>query len=46
MVLKYILRDQLQTLRAAAANLDEKLAVSRTKYEVIEKYNLCSDLLI
>lgn len=38
MVLKYILRAQLQPLRAAAANLDEKLVVTRIKYEVIEKY--------
>lgn len=38
MVLKYILRAQLQPLRAAAANLDEKLVVSRTKSEVVEKY--------
>lgn len=46
MVLKHILRDQLQPLRAVADNTDEKLAASRTKYDVIEKYNLCSDLLI
>lgn len=38
MVLKYILRDQLQPLRAATASLDENLVVSRTKHEVVEKY--------
>lgn len=46
MVVKYILRDQLQPLRAAAASLDENLVASRTKDEVVEKYKPVLDTLI